>query len=271
MNDVLSILLWPALACLVLTGIHAYLGLHVLEREVIFVDLSLAQIAALGGAIGSLMGHDLHDQTSYFFSLGFTLLGAAIFALTRTKKGRIPQEAIIGIVYAVSAAAAVLVMNMLPQGAEHFQDILVGNLLAVSPQAVIKMAVLYAVIGLGHWFFRKPFLAISTQHDQAAPSGYNLKLWDFLFYGSFGLVVTSSVSIAGVLLVFSVLIVPAVSAKLFSDHIGTRLIIGWLMGAVVSVAGIYASYHFDTPTGATVVCAFGAGLLALATLKPLLK
>src|SRR5688572_24229977 len=235
MSDALSILLWPALACLILTGIHAYLGLHVVEREVIFVDLSLAQIAALGAAIGSLVGHDPHhghDHGSYFFSLGFTLLGAAIFALTRSRKGKVPQEAVIGIVYAVSAAAAMLVMNQLPQGAEHFQNTMVGNLLAVSPQEVLKMAVLYAIIGVLHWFWRKPFLAISTKHGQQVPEGYNLRLWDFLFYGTFGVVVTSSVAIAGVLLVFSFLVVPAVGAILFSNKIGTRLAIGWIMGLV---------------------------------------
>jgi zinc/manganese transport system permease protein len=208
---------------------------------------------------------------SYFFSLGFTLLGAAIFALTRSKKGRVPQEAIIGIVYAVSAAAAVLVMNKLPQGAEHFQDILVGNLLAVGPRDVLTMAGLYAVVGVLHWFWRKPFLAISTQHGPHATHGYNLKFWDFLFYGSFGMVVTSSVAIAGVLLVFSVLIVPAVAAKLFADRISTRLIIGWVLGAVVSLAGIASSYHFDTPTGATVVCMFGLALCVLASMRGLLR
>jgi zinc/manganese transport system permease protein len=267
MNDILSILLWPTLACLILTGIHAYLGLHVVERGVIFVDLSLAQIAALGAAIGSLAGYDPHDSPSYYFSLGFTLVGAAIFAFTRSKKSHVPQEAIIGIVYAVSAAAAVLVMNMLPQGAEHFQNTMVGNLLAVTPQEILKMAVLYAAVGFLHWLWRKPFLAISTHHDKPQTHGYNVKLWDFVFYGTFGVVVTSSVTIAGVLLVFTFLIVPAVSACLVSDKIGTRLAFGWAMGVIVSVIGIAASYHFDTPTGATVVCAFGAALALLATGK----
>src|SRR5262249_26191498 len=155
MSDAFSLLLWPSLACLVLTGIHAYLGLHVVERGVIFVDLSLAQIAALGATIGFMLGFDLHGQASYFFSLGFTLLGAATFALTRARKSKIPQEAIIGIVYAVSAAAAVLVMDRLPEGAEHIKDILVGNLLAVYPHDVLKMAVLYSIIGVLHWTWRK--------------------------------------------------------------------------------------------------------------------
>src|SRR5580765_927505 len=183
MNEAFSLLLWPSLACLVLTGIHAYLGLHVVERGVIFVDLSLAQVAALGATIGFALGFDLHGRAAYFFSLGFTLLGAAVFAFTRAKKSKIPQEAFIGIVYAVSAAAAILVMDRLPEGAEHIKDILVGNLLAVSPHDVVKMAVLYSFIGVLHWFWRKPFLAISTNHDEAFETGYNVRLWDFLFYG----------------------------------------------------------------------------------------
>jgi zinc/manganese transport system permease protein len=270
MSDAISLLLWPALACLVLTGIHAYLGLHVVERGVIFVDLSLAQVAALGATIGFALGFDLHGPAAYYFSLGFTLLGAAVFAFTRAKKSKIPQEAFIGIVYAVSAAAAVLVMDRLPEGAEHIKDILVGNLLAVTPHDVIKMGVLYSIIGLLHWLWRKPFLAISTQHQQTTVQGYNLRAWDFLFYSTFGVVVTSSVSIAGVLLVFSFLIVPSVTAMLFSEKIGTRLAIGWIMGTVVSLLGMAASYQFDTPTGATVVCTFGVALLIMAFVKSLL-
>lgn len=271
MHDMLQLLMWPALACLVLTGIHAYLGLHVVERGVIFVDLSLAQVAALGTTIAFLAGFDLHGEVAYLFSLGFTLVGAALFALTRSRKSRIPQEAIIGVVYAVSAAAAILIMDRLPEGAEHIKHILVGNLLAVSPWEVVKMAGLYSLIGLLHWMWRKPFLAISTDPEAAVRQGYRVRMWDFLFYGSFGFVVTSSVSIAGVLLVFSFLIVPSVSAMLFSEKVGARLAIGWAMGVLVSLAGMYASYRLDTPTGATVVCVFGLALCVLACARALAR
>ncbi len=239
------------------------------ERGVIFVDLSLAQVAALGATIAFLAGFDLHGQGAYFFSLGFTLLGAALFALTRAKKSKIPQEAIIGIVYAVSAAAAILIMDRLPEGAEHIKHLLVGNLLAVSPREVIKMALLYSAVGALHWFWRKPFLTISTQPEEAVRRGYNIRLWDFLFYGTFGLVVTSSVAIAGVLLVFSYLIVPSVSAMLFSEKVGTRLAFGWGMGTLVSLMGIFASYKLDAPTGATVICTFGVALIGLTLARPL--
>lgn len=261
MIDIVHLLLWPFLACLVLTGIHAYLGLHVVERGVIFVDLSLAQVAALGSTIALLAGFDLHGRAAYFFSVGFTLLGAALFAVLRTKKGKIPQEAFIGIVYAVSSAAAILIMDRLPEGAEHIKHILVGNLLAVTPMEVAKMAALYSIIGLLHWMWRRPFLLISTNHDEAQKTGVSVRFWDFLFYATFGLVVTSSVSIAGVLLVFSFLIVPPVTAMLFHENVGIRLAFGWIMGAAVSLIGMVLSYRLDTPTGATVVCVFGAGLL----------
>ena len=258
--DILSFLIVPFVAGLVLTGIHAYLGVHVVERGVIFVDLSLAQIAALGATVAFLSGYDLHSVTGFSWSLGFTIVGAAIFALTRTHRTtRIPQEAIIGIVYAVSAAATILVMSKAPQETEHLKDMLVGNILAVSWHVVIETAILYAVVGAFHFVYRKKFLAISR--GQTIP---NIKLWDFLFYASFGLVVTSSVDIAGVLLVFSYLIVPSVGAMLFAHSIGPRLAIGWTMGAVVTALGIVLSFYLDLPTGATIVCTFGLALALMA-------
>lgn len=264
--DLLSFLLVPFLAGLILTGIHAYLGVHVVERGVIFVDLSLAQIAALGTTAAYLAGHDLHDPVTYFWSLGFTLAGAAIFSLTRIHHDtRIPQEAIIGIVYAVSAAAAILAMSKAPEGTEHLKDMLVGNILTVSWETVIKTAIVYALVGLFHFIFRKKFLAISLGQPVA-----NVRLWDFLFYASFGFVVTSSVVIAGVLLVFSYLIVPSVAAMLFAQSIGRRLAIGWTMGAVVSGLGILLSFHYDLPTGATIVCTFGGALLVLAGIRAMM-
>jgi zinc/manganese transport system permease protein len=266
MNDILSFLYLPFLAGLILTGIHAYLGVHVVERGVIFVDLSLAQIAALGSTIAVINGHDIHDTTTYFWSLGFTIVGAAIFALTRVhRETRIPQEAIIGIVYAVSAAAAILAMSKATGETEHLKDMLVGNILSVSTATVVKTAVLYALVGVFHFIFRKKFLAISVgAHTNENEPVKNVKLWDFLFYTSFGFVVTSSVAIAGVLLVFSYLIVPSVAAMLFSRSIGVRLAIGWTMGAIVSAIGILLSFQYDLPTGAAIVCTFGVALAIMA-------
>ena len=256
-------LLAPFAASLILTGIHAYLGVHVVERGVIFVDLSLAQIAALGAVLAVVYGMDPHGGWSYWISLGFTFLGAAIFAVARTRRGHIPQEAFIGIAYAVASAMAILLMSKATGETEHLKDMLVGNILAVSWAEVRRTALLYGVVGLFHYMFRKNFLLISMNHEKAESLGINVRLWDFLFYASFGFVVTSSVAIAGVLLVFCYLIVPSVGAMLFADRIGPRLAIGWTMGTLVSALGCYLSVLLDTPTGATIVVTFGAVLLLM--------
>jgi zinc/manganese transport system permease protein len=272
--QVLDFLAAPFVASLILTGIHAYLGVHVVERGVIFVDLSLAQIAALGATIAMLLplsGGDPHSGSVYWISLLFTFIGAAIFSMIRGQRARIPQEAIIGISYAVASAAAILAMSKSTSESEHLKDMLVGNIIAVSWAEVIKTALLYGAIGLFHYLLRKPFLAISMNHDRAESTGMNVRLWDFLFYASFGFVVTSSVAIAGVLLVFCYLIVPSVAAMLYAETIGRRLAIGWTMGTVVSAAGVYLSLVLDLPTGATIVCTFGAALVVMWAARPLFR
>src|ERR1700716_4189251 len=255
-------LLAPFVASLILTGIHAYLGVHVVERGVIFVDLALAQIAALGATVAIIVGMDPHGRGSYWISLGFTFLGAAIFAFARTRRGHIPQEAFIGIAYSVASAMAILLMSKATGETEHLKDMLVGNILAVSWPEVRKTAILYALVGILHYVFRKKFLLISMNHEKAETLGISVRFWDFLFYASFGFVVTSSVAIAGVLLVFCYLIVPSVGAMPFADRIGPRLAIGWTMGTLVSALGVYLSVIMDTPTGATIVVTFG-GILIL--------
>jgi len=263
-HDLLALMWVPFLMCLVLTGIHAYLGLHVIAREVVFVDIALAQIAALGATAAFLWGYDLDSWGSYVFGLSFTILGASVFALTRSRERRVSQEAVIGVVYAVSAAAAVLVADRTPHGAEHLRSMLVGSILAVSGSEVIKIACLYGVIGLFHWLCRRPFLLISTDPDRAYRDGWRVRRWDFLFYASFGVVVTSSVRIAGVLLVFSYLIVPTLAANLLGGTVSRRLALAWGFATFVSVVAMVASAILDLPTGATVVCAFGLILLVLA-------
>ena len=255
-------LLAPFVASLILTGIHAYLGVHVVERGVIFVDLALAQIAALGATVAIVVGMDPHGVGSYWISLAFTFIGAAIFAFARTRRGHIPQEAFIGITYAVASGAAILLMSKATGETEHLKDMLVGNILAVSWADVRETALLYGAIGLFHYIFRKKFLLISMNHDKAENLGFNVRLWDFAFYASFGFVVTSSVAIAGVLLVFCYLIVPSVGAMLFAERIGRRLAIGWTMGTLVSALGCLLSVWGDLPTGATIVVSFG-GVLVL--------
>jgi len=261
--EILPFLLMPFLASLILTGIHAYLGVHVVERGVIFVDLALAQIAALGATVAILFGINPHEGKTYWISLGFTFLGAAIFSLIRSRRAHIPQEAIIGIAYAVASAAAILAMSKATGETEHLKDMLVGNILAVSGPEVARTAALYGAIGAFHFIFRKKFLLISVNPKEAEARGISIRLWDFLFYASFGFVVTSSVAIAGVLLVFCYLIVPSVGAMLFADRIGRRLAIGWTMGTLVSALGVYLSVVLDLPTGATIVCTFGAVLILM--------
>jgi zinc/manganese transport system permease protein len=273
-TSVLQFLAAPFVASLILTGIHAYLGVHVVERGVIFVDLSLAQIAALGATIALLLpisGGDAHAPVTYWISLAFTFLGAFVFSTIRSRRARIPQEAIIGICYAVASAAAILAMSKATSESEHLKDMLVGNILAVSWPEVGRTALLYGAIGLFHYIFRGRFLAISMDPRKAEAEGTSIKLWDFLFYASFGFVVTSSVSIAGVLLVFCYLIVPSVAAMLYSESIGKRLAIGWTMGTVVSALGVYLSLRLDLPTGATIVCTFGLVLIIMAAVRPLIQ
>ena len=267
MGDFWLLMLKPFVACLILTGIHAYLGLHVIERGVIFVDLALAQVAAFGATVGFLWGFGLHSTPGYFVSLAFTFLGAAVFALTRLRKPVVPQEALIGVVYAVAAAASILVLSRAAEGGEELKALFVGHLLFVEWSEIVKILLLYVLVGAVHWMARKPFLAISQDPEGAFARGLRVRWWDFLFYATFGFVVTSSVEMAGVLLVFSFLIVPAVCGVLLARTIGQRLLVGWVVGVLTSAAGVVASYAWDLPTGATVVCAFGASLAACAALR----
>jgi len=255
MTDLLAL---PFVAGLVLTGIHAYLGLHVLARGVIFVDLALAQVAALGITVALLAGHAPGSPAAYWYALTFAVGGGLLLAVTRVRRSPIPQEAIIGVVYAVSAALTVLVVDRAPQGAERIKQLLVGSILTVTGAEVAGLAALYAAVGLVHWLFRRPLLALSFGgRDLGGP---RVLAWDALFYASFALVVTSSVRVAGVLLVFAYLVVPAAIAALLVRGIARRLALGWLAGASVSALGLIASYRWDLPTGAAIVSAFGAAL-----------
>jgi zinc/manganese transport system permease protein len=248
---------------LILTGIHVYLGIHVISRKVIFVDLALAQVAALGSVWGVLLGWDLANDPWIVkcFSLGFTFLGAAVFSLTRMRSERVPHEALIGITYAVALGGTILASAHLAHGAEEVSELLAGSILWVRGETIVATTLLYAAIGTFHYLFRRQFFLISLRPDEAEAQGLNVRLWDFLFYVSFGFVVTSSVSIAGVLLVFSYLVIPAVIAMLFVDGIRARLTMGWIVGTVVSAAGCALSYFRDLPSGPTIVACFGCALV----------
>jgi zinc/manganese transport system permease protein len=255
----------PFLECLVLVGIHSYLGLHVIRRQVIFVDLSLAQIAALGTTVGFLAGIHPSSMGAFLFSLSFTFLGAAVFAITRTsKRERVPQEAIIGLVYALAAAMVILVIDRAPHGAEHIKEMLTGSILWVNGREVLTAAIAYVGVGTFHWIFRRKFIAITNDAKEAREQGINVVLWDLLFYMSFGFVITYSVNTAGVLLVFVFLVVPAVIGASITDNFKHQLLIGWGLGTLVSLVGLYLSYRLDFPTGPAVVAFYGLVLLLVA-------
>ena len=259
MSDALVFLWPPFLVAVCLVGIHAYFGIQVLARNVIFVDLALAQIAALGATVAFMLGHPAQSVATYGYSLAFTLLAAVLLAFTRAWGTRVPQEALIGVIYVVAAAAAILLIDRAPQGAEHLKQILTGNILTSGLTDVAAIVPLYAAIGLLHWLLRGRL------------TGAGALIWEFVFYASFGVVVTSSVAIAGVLLVFSFLIIPAAIGVMFASSLARQLAIGWTAGIVTSAAGLAASFAFDLPTGAAMVCAFGASLALAGLLYPLLR
>jgi zinc/manganese transport system permease protein len=263
MTELIQLMLAPFAACMVLVGLFAYLGIHVIAREVIFVDLSLAQMAALGSTSALLFGVSPDSALGYGFSLAFTTLGALIFSLTRTSrmKRRVPHEAIIGIVFVVASAAAILVADRTAIGHEVIEEILVGGILWISWNGVLELLVVFVAVGVFHWFLRHRFLAISLKEDFAERQGWHIRLWDFLFYASFGVAITVAVPVAGVLLVFTFLVVPAVIAFLFSRRPALLVAISWCVAAVACAAGIALSYQFDLPTGPLIVCVFGLALL----------
>jgi zinc/manganese transport system permease protein len=269
----LELMLPPIVACMVIVAMHSYLGLHVIAREVIFVDLALAQMAALGSTVAILEGFLPDSTVSFLYALGFTTFGAALFAMTRTdrRKTRVPHEAIIGIVYVVASAAAILVADRSAHGGEAIKDILVGSLLWVTWPTIARLAILYAIIGGIHFVLRHRFLTISFDPEKAAVEGWHIRWWDFWFYLSFGLVITLSVPVAGVLLVFSFLVVPAAIAFLFTQNLRTLPLIAWSVGVIASASGIGISFHYDLPTGPLIVVMFGVLLVAAFLLKGMLR
>ena len=244
---------WALAACLVLAGIHAYLGFHVIKRGVIFVDLSLAQMAALGVALAIVFNLHEHPVAGYLFPIGMTLIGAVVFAWLRHLEHRVPLEAFIGIVFATSQAAVLLVLEKSPSGAEHLKETLMGGIFTVDPALVIRTAIIYVVIGAAHFFARKPLFQITNNPAAARAEGRKLFWWDVFFYGSFGIVVTSSVKIAGVLLVFALLVIPSVAGVLASNRTGARLAVGWSFAFVCSFVGLLAAFRFDAPAAPTVL------------------
>lgn len=260
----IELLLAPTAAALIILLTHAYFGLHVIQRGVIFVDLALAQIAALGTTVAFLMGAEHGTATAYAWAFGFTLLGALIFSVTRWEDSPVPQEAIIGITYVVASATVILLASFTAEGSEHLQETLTGSLIWVTWPTVVKVALSYGAIGFFHYLLRRKLLAISFAPEHAT----RLRAWDFVFYATFGVIITSSVQIAGVLMVFSVLVIPAVIAFFFCRSFTAALMLAWASGTVAVLGGIAISFSMDLTTGPVLVCAFGAVLLVAMALRP---
>jgi zinc/manganese transport system permease protein len=261
---------WPITACVLLPWLLVYLGLHVVQRGIIFIDIAMAQMASLGICVAVLLGFEPDSYIAYAIGLSVTLIGAAIFSITGKRIKRVPQEAIIGISYVVSAAAAVLLLSRSAHGNEEIRNMLVGDITVVSSTEVWKCFAVFLLIGALHFALRKRFLLVSFKRDVAEASGMRTAWWDFLFYATFGVVVTVFVRIAGVLLVFSYLIAPAVCAVSLARSISVRLLIGWGVSLVGSIAGLFLSYWWDFPSGAAIVCTLGA-MLVLTSLRSLIR
>jgi zinc/manganese transport system permease protein len=265
-----EVMFWPIAACVLLPWLLVYLGLHVVQREIIFIDIAMAQMASLGICLAVLLHMDLQSPKTFAIGLGFTLVGAAVFSVTGKRTSQVPQEAVIGIAYVVAAAAAVLLLSRAAEGDSEIKNMLVGNILLVAPQEVWKCFALFLAVGIFHFVLRKNFLLVSFDRDGAYAKGLRVRWWDFLFYAVFGLVVTSFVRIAGVLLVFSYLIVPAVCGINLAGRIGNRLLIGWIIALIGGIAGLFFSFWWDLPSGAAIVCTFG-GLLILVSIGTLFR
>src|SRR5690625_20170 len=253
----LDLMLTPQIAALVILAINAYFGLHVIKREVIFVDLAFAQIAVLGATTAMLLGTDPGEPASYLYTFLFTLLGSVIFSLTRLEKSRVPQEAIIGITYVVASAAVILLSSFTAEGAEHVEETLTGSLLWITWPTVVKITIAYVIIGLFHYLLRGKMLDITFRPERVQ----GLRLWDFSFYLTFGIAITSSAIHAGVLLIFSTLVIPATIAFFFTANFGKALLIAWGTGAVATVLGLLTSFQWDLATGPVLVCSYGLVLI----------
>ena len=266
-----EVMKWPLAASLLFPPLLVYLGLHVVKREVIFVDLALAQVATLGTCISLLIGYHFDDRVTFWISLGVTFIGAAFFSWTRsTEKGPVPQEAIIGITFVVAAAGVILALSRVAGGKEELEHLLTGDILNVTKGEIGQRVLVFAALGAFYAAFHRRFVLISSDPERAFAAGIRVRLWDFLFYAAFALVVVSFVRLAGVLLTFAYLIVPAVCGTMLAQQWMKRLAIGWGIAAAASLLGLWVSYRMDLPTGAAIVCTSGV-LLGVVSIFGILR
>jgi zinc/manganese transport system permease protein len=269
MLTALEFMLAPFTACLLLILIMVYFGIHVIKREIIFIDIALAQIAAFGSAISMVLhelniGHhhveDDHSARSFMAYL-FCTIAAGVFTLLKSKKIKIPLEAIIGIAYAVAATGAVIILDKGAGGDVHIHDMLAGAILWVSWSQIFRFAIVVFVVGCFHYLFRKKFIGLTQDYYADKSSVSKPRLWDFLFYFSFGLVIVEAVNIGGILTIFAFLIIPASISSLFSQRWLSRILVGLLVGSVATITGLYLSWTMDVPSSPTIILTLGICLL----------
>lgn len=265
-----EVMKWPLVASLLFPPLLVYLGLHVVKREVIFVDLALAQVATLGTCVALLMGHHFDDRITFWISLGVTFVGAAFFSWTRSsRKAAVPQEAIIGITFVVAAAGVILLLSRVAGGKEELEHLLTGDILNVTRGEIGQRALVFGAIAVFYAAFHRRFALISETEYGEPINGLNVRLWDFLFYASFAIIVVSFVRVAGVLLTFAYLIVPAVCGTMLSEGWAKKLWIGWIVAVAASLIGLWSSFKLDLPTGAAIVVSSGLLLAVIGTIVSL--
>ncbi|HDZ41326.1 MAG TPA: metal ABC transporter permease [Bacteroidetes bacterium] len=265
----LNFILFPFLGCILIVLINVYFGIHVIKREIIFIDIALASIAALGSAVGMVLFNVGHEEVAhgdhafwpYLFSLGFISIASLAFTLLRHKTISIPLEAIIGIAYAVATTLTVIILDKGAGGDVHVHDMLVGTILWISGPQLARLAIVVAITGIFHIVFRKKFMNLTESFHNHEPDIKRYKLWDFLFYFSFGLVVVEAVKIAGILTVFAFLILPASLSVLLTGNWTGKLIVGWLAGIAASFAGLLFSLKLDVPSAPVIISLLGLVLI----------
>lgn len=268
MTEIISIQGLPFLACIVMLAILCYIGIHVLKREIIFIDIALAQIAAVGAIAADVIFH-IHDHSIYahILAVGTTIAAAAFFAIVRRRIRQVPLEAVIGVSYAVSAAAALFLVGVAPGGHVHIEEMLSGSILWATWNDVVWSAGIFAAVGLCFYAFRRPFRMISEDYEGAVAGGYNTVGWDFLFYVLVGIVITTAVRVAGVVVVFTFLIIPAtLSAAIASGWMG-RLLVAWVFAAVSAAVGLLFAERFDFSVGPAIALFLGEALVVVGVLR----
>jgi zinc/manganese transport system permease protein len=274
----LNFMLAPFAACLLLIIITVYFGIHVIEREIIFIDIALAQISALGSAVSLVInqlhgstraGHDSHDSRTFLAYL-FCLVAAGVFTLLKSRKIRIPMEAIIGIAYAVATTSTVIILDKGAGSDVHIHDMLAGNILWVSWHQIFRLVVVIAVVGVFHYVFRNKFKAVTIQYRDKT-SGDGLKLWDFLFYLTFGIVIVEAVNIGGILTIFAFLIIPSSISALFAKRWTSRILVGLLIGGLSAIFGLYLSWIMDVPCSPTIILFLAVSLILSVFLRAIKK